>query len=135
MLFFAIIVIILLWRAHVCVVFIFIEKYYAFRICVCVCERASGQCECVFFESCQPPLCDEHSICDSDKYAAVMIYELLLLAASSKLGEQFNVQRGSGSITSVAFSLIVSLSSSYYYYYYHDYFVLCLFTHFMLLMK
>lgn len=81
MLFSAIIVIILLRRARTCALFSFLLGNITRFVCacVCVCAPARGQCECALGESCQPPLCGEHSICDSDKYSVVMIYELLYL--------------------------------------------------------
>lgn len=80
-------------------VFSFIVNYYTFHVCVSVVVCAFGECALVVF--CQLPLLrrTRHSICDSDKYLVVMIYELVSLLPLAKLGKQFN----GGSMASVAF--------------------------------
>lgn len=95
--------------------------------CLCLRAHASAQCECALAEFCHPPLCGEHSICDSDSevFGCHDLW-IALLAPTSKLGKQFNAQRLlSGSTTPVAFSLIVSTERSH---------SLCLYTSIIIIM-
>lgn len=84
-------------------VFIFIVKYYPFRLwLLCMCDvrsrHACGWAERAIRCTCRISLTSitmrwtRHSIRDSDRYSAVMIYELLLLLRRN-FAKQFNVER------------------------------------------